>query len=259
MKLVDAHCHLESIHFINDLESVIDRARSAGIMALITSTINPDQWALSRGIAARFTDVEYAMGIHPWYIQKSFMNDITGLAEAKELGAVAIGEIGIDSKSGCDFDLQIIFFEKQLAIAKEIDLPVVIHCRGAFNELILSLKRIGAPKAGGIIHSFSGSPELADELMRYGLSFSMGGTLTYRNSRKRAAVLKKIYPHHFLLETDSPDIPPVQKQGEINYPHYITYNLKAAAEILGDTVENVAEHTTRNAIRIFKLKGTFKN
>jgi len=254
MKLVDVHCHLESIHFTHDLGSIIDQARSAGIVSLITSTINPEQWALSRGIAARFADVEYAMGIHPWYIQKSFMNDINGLAEAKELGAAAIGEIGIDSKTGGDFDLQILFFEKQLAIAKEIDLPVVIHCRGAFNELILSLKRIGVPKAGGIIHSFSGSPELADELIRYGLNFSMGGTLTYRNSKKRAAVLKKIYPDHFLLETDSPDIPPVQKHGEINYPHYIRYNLQAAAEILGDTIENVAEHTTRNAIRIFRLK-----
>jgi len=254
MKLVDVHCHLESVHFIHDLEGIIDRARSAGIAALITSTITPDQWALSRGIAERFTDVEYAMGIHPWYIQKSFMEDIEGLAGAKELGAVAIGEIGIDSKSGGDLDQQIVFFEKQLAIAREIDLPVVIHCRGAFNELILSLKRTGAPKSGGIIHSFSGSPELAEELIRYGLSFSMGGTLTYRNSKKRSAVLKKIYPDHFLLETDSPDIPPVQKQGEINYPHYIRYNLEAAAEILGDTIESVAEHTTQNATRIFKLK-----
>jgi TatD DNase family protein len=254
MKLVDVHCHLESIHFINDLECVIDRARGAGIVKLITSTITPDQWPLSREIASRFSEVEYAMGIHPWYIQKSFMNDIAGLAGAKELGAVAIGEIGIDGKiAGSDFELQISFFEKQLAIAKEIDLPVVIHCRGAFNELIISLKRVGAPKAGGIIHSFSGSPELADELIRFGLNFSMGGTLTYRNSRKRAAVLKKIYPHHFLLETDSPDIPPVQKQGEINYPHYIRFNLQAAAEILGDTIEIVAENSTRNAIRIFKL------
>lgn len=254
MKLVDVHCHLESVHFVHDLESVIERARNAGIAALITSTITPDQWELSRGIAERFADVEYAMGIHPWYIQKSYMNDIAGLAGAKDRGAAAIGEIGVDSKSGGDLDQQIVFFEKQLAIAREIDLPVVIHCRGAFNELILSLKRIGAPKAGGIIHSFSGSPELADELIRYGLSFSMGGTLTYRNSKKRSAVLKKIYPHHFLLETDSPDIPPVQKQGEINYPHYIRYNLEAAAEILGETIESVAEHTTRNAIRIFNLK-----
>jgi TatD DNase family protein len=254
MKLVDAHCHLESVHFVNDLESIVERARRAGIAAMITSTITPDQWSLSRGIAERFTEVEYAMGIHPWYIQKSYMNDIAGLAVAKERGAVAIGEIGIDGKTGGDLELQTAFFEKQLAIAREINLPVVIHCRGAFNELILSLKKIGAPKAGGIIHSFSGSTELADDLIRYGLCFSMGGTLTYRNSKKRAAVLKKIYPDHFLLETDSPDIPPVQKQGEINYPHHIRYNLEAAAEILEETIDRVAEHTTRNAIRIFNLK-----
>ena len=90
--------------------------------------------------------------------------------------------------------------------------------------------------------------------MRLGLSFSMGGTLTFRNSEKRAAVLRKIYPGRFLLETDSPDIPPVQKHGEINRPHNILYNLEAAAEIIGDTIENIAEYTTRNAAELFDLK-----
>lgn len=255
MQLVDAHCHLESGHFRKDLDGVIDRARGAGIVKLITAAITPDQWPLSRSLAARYPEVEYAMGIHPWYIRESYYDTIPALAGAKDLGASAIGEIGLDRKNeAVGFDLQVGFFEKQLAIAREINLPVVIHCRGAFNELIVSLKRIGAPGAGGIIHSFSGSPELADELIRLGLSFSMGGTLTFRNSRKRAAVMKKIYPERFLLETDSPDIPPVQKQGEINYPHYITYNLQAAAEITGDSIEEIAEHTTRNAARIFNLK-----
>jgi TatD DNase family protein len=82
----------------------------------------------------------------------------------------------------------------------------------------------------------------------------MGGTLTFRNSAKRAAVLKKIYPERFLLETDSPDIPPVQKRGEINRPSYILYNLEAAAEIIGDSAENIAAHTTRNAAELFKLR-----
>lgn len=255
MRLVDAHCHLESEHYRHDLDVVMERARGAGIVKLITASITPGQWPLSRELAGRYPEVEFAMGIHPWYIREAYHADVPALAEAKALGAVAIGEIGLDRKSEVvGFDIQTDFFEQQLAVAREINLPVVIHCRGAFNELILSLKRIGAPEAGGIIHSFSGSPELADELMRFGLSFSMGGTLTFRNSRKRASVLKRIYPGHFLLETDSPDIPPVQKQGEVNYPHYITFNLEAAAEITGDPAETVAENTTRNATRIFNLK-----
>jgi TatD DNase family protein len=255
MRLVDVHCHLESDHFANNLDSVIGNAREVGIVKLITASITPAQWQLSRSIAEKYPEVEYAVGIHPWYIHKSFLSDIPSLHSAKEQGAVAIGEIGLDSKiANVDFELQKKIFEQQLAVAREIDLPVVIHCRGAFNELILSLKRIGTPKAGGIIHSFSGSPELVDELVRFGINFSLGGTLTYRNSKKRVAVLKKIYPDFSLLETDSPDIPPVQKQGEINYPENILFNLKAAAEIVGDTVERVAENTTRNASRIFNLR-----
>lgn len=255
MKLVDAHCHLESDNFAADLDGVIERARSAGLVKLITSSITPAQWDYSRHIASSFSEVEFALGIHPWYIRASYRDDIPGLARARELGAVAIGEIGIDAKTGRDdLDDQIDFFERQLAIARNIDLPVIIHCRGAFNELFRSLRRVGTPRPGGIVHAFSGSPELAGELISLGISCSMGGTLTYRNSRKRAAVLKKIYPHHFLLETDSPDIPPVQKQHEVNYPHYILYNLEAAAVMLGETVESVAENTTSNAARIFNLK-----
>ncbi|MBP7736705.1 MAG: TatD family hydrolase [Spirochaetes bacterium] len=255
MNLVDAHCHLESDHFVNDLDRVINEARCAGIVKLITSSITPGQWELSRSIADRYAEVECALGIHPWYIRESYRDAIQGLYAARDLGAVAIGEIGLDRKSEMvPFDRQLDFFEAQLSVAREIDLPVIIHCRGAFNELILSLKQGGPLRAGGIIHSFSGSPELADELIRLGLSFSMGGTLTYRNSKKRAAVMKRIYPGHFLLETDSPDIPPVQKHGEINRPHYILYSLEAAVEITGDTVEQVAEHTTANAMRLFNLR-----
>src|SRR4030042_81143 len=254
MKPVDGHCHLESVHFIHDLDRVIADARDPGSAKLITPAITPNQWDRSRKIAGSYPEVEYSMGIHPWYIRESSLDDIPALSHARELGAVAIGEIRIDKKTESgDFDRQLAFFENQLAVARDIDLPVIIHCRGAFNELVRSLQKIGAPKAGGIIHSFSGSPELAEEIIRFGLSFSMGGTLTYRNSRKRAAVLKKIYPRHFLLETDSPDIPPVQKHGEINYPHYILYNLQAAAEITGDTMEKIAENTTMNAARIFNL------
>jgi TatD DNase family protein len=256
MRLVDVHCHLESGEFAGDLDRVIFNARSAGIVKLLTASITPDQWELSRSIAARYPEVEYAAGIHPWYIRESYLPRIPELAGARGLGAVAIGEIGLDRKiDRSDFDLQVDFFERQLAIARAVDLPVIIHCRGAFNDLAGILRRYGAPRAGGVIHAFSGSIEVAEELSGLGMSFSMGGTLTMRNSRKRETVLRAIYPDRFLLETDAPDIPPVQARGGTNYPHYLLYNLQAAAEILGESASAVAEHTTANALRLFRLEG----
>ncbi len=255
MRLIDVHCHLESDYFVDDLAAVIGGAKDAGVVKLITASIHPGQWTLSRRIAEQFPEVEFALGVHPWYIREEYFNELPALRHAKGMGAVAIGEIGIDRKvRDGDFNLQIKFFEAQLEIARDAGLPVIIHCRGAFNDLVLSLKRVGAPEPGGIIHSFSGSREIAETLMRLGLSFSLGGILTYRHSKKRAEMLASIYPGHFLLETDSPDIPPVQKSGDINYPCNITFNLQAAAEILGDTTSNVARHTTDNAARIFNLE-----
>jgi TatD DNase family protein len=255
MKLVDVHCHLESEHFRDDLDLVIEEAREAGIAAMITASITPDQWELSCALASRYPEVECALGVHPWYIREEHRDDLPRLRHARQMGAIAIGEIGLDRKTeAVNFELQLQFFEDQLSIAREAGLPVVMHCRGSFNELIRSIRRVGGLPAGGMIHSFSGSPELTEELMKLGLSFSMGGTLTYRNSARRAAVLKKIYPGRFLLETDSPDIPPVQKHGEINRPRNIMYNLEAAAEIIGDTTESIARSTTRNAVELFGLR-----
>lgn len=254
VRLVDVHCHLESEHFAHDLAGVIRGAKDAGVEKLITSSIHPGQWPLSRRIAGQFPEVEFALGVHPWYIRKEYLEELPVLRHAKEMGAVAIGEIGIDRKiRESDFDLQMKFFEAQLEIARDAAMPVIIHCRGAFNDLIPALKRVGVPGPGGVIHSFSGNHEIAGTLMSLGMSFSLGGILTYRNSKKRADMMKVIYPRHFLLETDSPDIPPVQKSGEINFPGNIIFNLQAAAEIVGDTVENVARHTTENAARIFNL------
>jgi TatD DNase family protein len=255
MRLVDAHCHLESDYFRDRLDAIITGAREAGVVCLVTSTTGPDEWALSRSIAERYVAVKYALGIHPWYCSDALVPAIDTLACEAARGAVAIGEIGLDSKVASPaFTLQQLFFDRQLAIAREIDLPVVLHCRGAFDAMRASFRKIGAPARGGVVHSFSGSVEIAELFMKHGMLFSFGGALTYRNSRKKAEVLRRVYPDHMLLETDAPDIPPVEAREMPNLPSNILYNLRAASEILGRSEEEIAETTTANAARLLRLE-----
>ncbi len=234
---------------------MIDEAVKAGIVKLITSSVTLNEWEKSEKIHERFKLVEFSIGIHPWYVSESDRDIKLKLENASGKGAVAIGEIGLDRKIvSPSFDLQREIFELQLQYAVETGMPVIIHCRGAFNELIESINRIGVPRNGGTVHAYSGSPEITEILIKKGLSFSMGGTLTYRNSKKRSEVLKRIYPDFFLLETDSPDIPPLNTM-KPNIPSNILLNLRAASGILTIPEEKIAETTTANAKKIFGLNG----
>ena len=253
MQLVDVHCHLESDVFRGGLDGVLDLARRACVRKLITASVHPDQWALSASLAQEHDIVEFAAGVHPWYCPEDTLPELGRLREAAA-DAVAIGEIGLDSKTE-RFPLawQERMFVPQLQVAQDLELPVILHCRGAFNEMLGVFKRYGPPP-GGILHNFSGGPELAEQFMAYGLAFSLGGVLTWRNSAKRTRLLRRIYPDFLLLETDAPDIPPVEARGTVNSPANILYNLRAAAELLEVAAEEVAAATTRNAIRIFGLE-----
>lgn len=253
MRLVDVHCHLESEEFTGKLPSLIEEAAAADVIKLVTCSITPSQWPVSQALAEEFAPVEFALGVHPWYLREEFRHDLPRLAEAATRGAVAIGEVGLDKKiDDPPFEMQRQFFLDQLRIAKDIDLPLIIHCRGAFDDLIAIVRKTGLPKAGAVLHNFSGSAEIAKLLIPYGALFSLGGALTYRNSRKKRDVLSAIYPDYFLLETDSPDIPPVEAKTRPNVPANIRFCLRAAAETLGTPEEDVAKHTTLNAARIFR-------
>lgn len=253
MRIVDAHCHLESEELADRVQPVLEQARQAGIVKVITNAVEPGQWETSLILAREYPEVECAIGLHPWFVKPEHESQLDQLTHAKAQGAVAIGEIGLDAKIEVPMDLQCKLFEDQLDIAESLGLPAVIHCRGAFNEVLQSIKRVGPPSAGALMHAFSGSIEIAEQLLEYGFKFSMGRSLTYRNSKKRARILHRIYPDHFLLETDSPDMPPVEVEDEVNVPANIRYNLCAAAEILERPEEEVAETTTRNAVALFAL------
>ena len=254
MRLVDVHCHLEAEEFSGQLEEILAGARDAGVVRLITASVTPDQWALSLELARTFPEVACVIGVHPWYCREEDLSLLDGLADAVAQGAAGIGEAGLDTKTDrTPFLLQEAVFERQLVVARDLNVPMVLHCRGAFNEMLHCFRKIGVPQRGGLLHNFTGSAEVAAQFMEYGFAFSLGGILTYRNSRKRNDMLRRIYPDAFLLETDSPDIPPVEARERPNVPANIVHNLRAASEILGLPVEEIAEATTRNAARIFGL------
>lgn len=254
MRLIDVHCHLESDEYTAGPGHEIDAAKRVGVIKLVTASIVPGQWEQSLALAAAFPEVECALGVHPWYIRPEYETELPGLGTARARGAVAIGEIGLDRKiDHPPLDIQRRFFETQLTIAKDLDLPVIIHCRGAFNELLEAIRRIGVGSTGGVLHNYSGSLELARELGRFGLVFSFGGVLTYRNSTRKRELLRAVYPDALVLETDSPDISPVESRGRPNVPANIIHNLRAAAELLGETEDHVAEATTLTAARVLNL------
>ncbi len=254
MKIIDAHCHLDRQELYSDLDRVIAEARETGVAFMVTAAVEPDRWIFTRDLARGLDCVAFTIGMHPWIAAPLTGNETDTLAGAREFGAVAIGEIGLDRMIRTpSLEAQIPVFEQQLAIARDAGLPVVLHVRRAYGEMYRSLKRVGVPQAGGYIHNFTGSAETARDFLRFGLSFSMGGVLTYGRTAKRDAVVRLLYPGRLLLETDAPDILPRPFRGVPNRPAYIVQALAAAAEILGVDKETVAENTAKNAARILGL------
>lgn len=254
--LVDAHCHLLAEEFADGPGPVLEEGRGVGIVRFVTAAVLPEEWNPSLALARAHPDVSCVLGVHPWYCGQTSPECLKDLPAALERGAAGVGEIGLDTVTDrCPFDVQRVFFCRQLAVAREMNLPVVLHCRKAFNETLEVLKREGAPARGGLVHSFAGSAEIAEAFLEYGFMFSLGGILTYRNSPRRTAALRRIYPDALLLETDAPDIPPVERHGlGPNTPANILYNLRAASEMLEVSEDEIAHITTKNAEKLFGFR-----
>lgn len=251
--LVDAHCHLLAEEFGAGPGPVLEEGREAGIVRFVTAAVVPEEWAPSLELVRAHADVSCVLGVHPWHCAQVSPEALAPLPEALAQGAVGVGEIGLDMVTDrCPFEVQRVFFSRQLAVAREMNLPVVLHCRKGFNETLEVLKREGAPARGGLVHSFAGSAEIAESFLEHGFMFSLGGILTYRNSPRRTQALHRIYPDALLLETDAPDIPPVERHGlGPNTPTNILYNLRAASEMLEVSEDEIARITTQNAEKLF--------
>lgn len=254
MKFVDTHAHLDDIKYAEDRDETVTRAREAGVTKIITMSDTMFAAQAAIVLAENYDGVYAGVGVHPQEAHTIRPDDYDKLAIYTGLEKVkAIGEIGLDYYyENCSRETQQEVFIRQLDVARQCHMPVSIHDRDAHGDLMTILKKEGKGLTGSI-HCFSGSYEMARELIKMGWHIGVDGPLTFKNSRKLPEIIQKIPLERILLETDCPYLAPVPKRGKRNEPGYIPYIAEKIAEIKGIPVEEVARITTENAEKLFKI------
>lgn len=251
--LVDSHCHLDAPEFDADREGVIRRAQAAGVTRQIVPAIAAGHWPQLREICRTNAGLFPAYGMHPMFLESHRPEHVQLLGEwiARER-PVAIGECGLDFFiEGLDPETQQFYFDSQLVLARDFDLPVIVHARRAVDAVIASFKRVG--KLRGVVHSFSGSPEQARQLWQLGFLIGIGGPATYARANRLRGLVARMPLEYLLLETDAPDQPDAEIRGQRNEPARLAYVCETIAELRGVDAEAIAEATTNNAQRLFNL------
>jgi len=250
---VDSHCHLDHPSLASRLDDVLASARAAGVERFIVPGVSPEKWEGISRLAADTPGVFPAFGLHPMLAARydePLLEDLVRYAGK----AVAIGEIGLDYVlSGVPREVQVKAFRGQLRLAVRMGFPVIIHCRKAFGDLIHILREEGVREVGGVMHAYSGSAEMAHQFIKENLLISLVGTVTYRNAVKSPLVAARIPLEFLLLETDSPDMAPEPHRGKVNEPAYLLETARTVAGIRAIGVEELAQVTTANAERLFRL------
>lgn len=255
MQLIDSHCHIDVEEFEPDRQAVLDRAHANGITDIIVPAVDQAHWKQLRVLTDTQAGLHPAYGLHPMYMAVHQTEHIQQLdAWLDENPAVAVGECGLDFYiPEYNSEAQIKLFEAQLQIARNHHLPVIIHCRKAMDQVLQLLRRI--KPLTGVLHSFNGSRQQADQAMELGFKFGIGGPITYERAKKMRTLIAVLPQETLLLETDAPDQPISGHQGKRNEPALMVHVLNALAETRGESVEDVARYTTENAQRLFHLLG----
>ncbi len=265
--IIDSHAHYFDRRFESETEAGADALLEntvfpSGIEAVINVGTSPENSLVCIAQAARHEKMYAAIGIHPedaMYLEGSpeeNIDKIKKLLDTKEKRAaqkiVALGEIGLDYHcDNCDKAKQARYFELQLSLAQELDIPVIIHDREAHGDTLDTVLKY--PKVKGVFHSFSGSAEMARELTRKGFYISFSGVLTFKNARKAREVAASVDRNRILIETDSPYLAPEPYRGRINSSAYMCHTARTLSEIWGlDFAETVAL-TAANTKRLFSL------
>jgi len=252
---IDTHCHLDAGEFAADRDAVFQRALRAGVTTQIIPAVTRANWADVEAVCRRYGGCLPAWGMHPMYIHAHRDEHLAELrAQVDAWRPVAIGEIGLDLfVPGLDIAIQEHFFVEQLKVARDFDLPVLLHCRRANDQILKQLRRFKVK--GGIAHAFSGSRQQADAYVKLGFKLGFGGAFTWTRATRLRALARELPLDTIVLETDSPDIPPAWlNQGQPrNEPGELPRIAGCLAELRGSNVEDILRQTSVNAGAVIGL------
>lgn len=255
MQFIDTHCHLDGEEFRNDLDAVVTRAREAGVAAIGVPGINLESLDTVLELCRRYPDFCYPMlGLHPEDVKADWRDVLAAIKPALQ-SVKAVGEVGLDYYWSREFEKeQLEAFEEQVRWAVEFQLPLMIHCRKAQNEMVAIIKKYQNDLPGGVFHCFTGNEHEAAELLQFDkFVLGIGGVSTFKKSHL-PEVLPAVVPlDRIVLETDAPYMAPVPKRGERNEPAFVAYVLKRLAEAYGVSEEEVAQKTNENVARVLGI------
>ncbi|HUZ00404.1 MAG TPA: TatD family hydrolase [Thermomicrobiaceae bacterium] len=257
MRLVDTHCHLDLETFDADRDEVFTRARDVGVDHFLVIGFAPERWQTTLALTQAQPGVFAAVGLHPSEAERYSPNLLVSLDAAAHADRVrAIGETGMDYHwDGASPAVQRAVFEAQIALAKSLGLPFVVHQRDAEADTVDVLRATNPPHAG-VMHCFTGDLDFADECLALGLHLGLGGAVTFRKATALHEVVRRAPVDRLVLETDAPFMAPSPHRGRRNEPAYVELVARRVAELREIDVEAVATVTTRNARVLFHLDST---
>ncbi|MCA9055946.1 MAG: TatD family hydrolase [Planctomycetaceae bacterium] len=258
MQLIDTHAHLDELAFDPDVPETLERAREAGVIAVLTIGINADTSRRAVALAEQHPDVYAVVGIQPNYVSQMSPDDWDEVVQlADHPRVLGVGETGLDRYwDYAPIELQQEWFDRHLELSRAIGKPFVVHCREAEADVVAQLRRAAEQgPLSGVMHSFCGDAQTLAVCLELGMHISFAGMVTYKRNAELRRTAALVPSDRLLVETDSPYLAPTPHRGKRNEPAHVVHTAQCLAEARGVGMDELAEQTTQNAIRLFRIPG----